>query len=183
MLHPLHKIGIGCVVLALTALAWWYSADGSTWDAPPAIHVDDVSWAALPLVMEDETVKSPAAISSAGNTGSPRADQMVFFVYRPHDCYTNREAMDRWHELAASHAQVQAINVLKERGATPARRYLSEFATPYPTRLDTTEWFNHTLGVDRTPAVVLVSEDETPRVVSPSEQRSDNDRRRLLDVS
>ncbi|MES3629707.1 MAG: hypothetical protein PPP56_06030, partial [Longimonas sp.] len=64
-----------------TALAWWYSADGSTWDAPPAIHVDDVSWAALPIVMEDETVKSPAAISSAGHTGTSGADQMVFFVY------------------------------------------------------------------------------------------------------
>ena len=108
---------------------------------------------------------------------------MVFFVYRPHDCYTNREAMDSWHKLAASHEQVQAINVFKERGATPARRYLSEFATPYPTRIDTTEWFNHTLGVDRTPAVVLISEDEKPRIISPSEQRSDTDRRRLLDVS
>lgn len=183
MLHPLHKVGIGCAVLALTALAWWCTADGSSRDAPPAIHVDDISWAALPIIMEDKTVKSPAAISFAGNTGSPRADQMVFFVYRPHDCYTNRAAMDRWHELAALDEQVQAINVLKERGATPARRYLSEFATPYPTRIDTTEWFNHTLGVDSTPAVVLVSEDEKPRVISPSEQRSNSDRRQLLDAS
>ena len=183
MLHPLHKVGIGCAVLALTALAWWCTVDGSTWDTPPAIHVDDISWAALPIIMEDETVKSPAAISSAGNTGSPRAEQIIFFVYRPHDCYTNRAAMNSWHELAALDEQVHAINVLKERGMTSARRYLSEFATPYPTRLDTSEWFNHTFGVDRTPAVVLVSEDETPRVVSPSEQRSDTDRHQLLDVS
>ena len=128
--------------------------------------------------MKEEQVQRPTRRAVDG-----AVDQVMFFVYRPHDCYRNRAAMEGWHRVAASFEQVEAVNVLKERGATPARRYLSEFATPYPTRLDTTEWFNHTLGVESTPAVVLVSEDEKPRIISPSEQRSDNDRRRLLDVS
>ena len=176
MLRPLHKVGLGCFVLAVTFGLWWYTGHGA--GASPTVQLADVSWNALPLVMKDEQVQRPTDTAIADGI-----EHAVFFVYRPHDCYRNRAAMDGWHRVAASLEQVEAVNVLKERGATPARRYLSEFATPYPTRLDTTEWFNHTLGVDSTPAVVLVSEDEKPRIISPSEQRSDNDRRRLLDVS
>ena len=62
-----------------------------------------------------------------------------------------------------------------------ARRYLSEFDTPYPTRLDSTGWFRGELELIDTPAVVLFAEDRPGHVIYPTQSAlSDADLDRAL---
>lgn len=152
------KFGVGTLVLLATLAFWW------TTDDPPAEHSNlwhsEIEWASFPVVQTgDDTRRQKARRTENGH---------VLFIYSPHQCYSNRGAMDGWHRAARQTEGVTAANVLLERGRQSARRYLSVFSTPYRTRLDSIGWFRETLDLSTTPAVVLLSAEGTRDILYPT---------------
>lgn len=172
MRSALVKVGVGLAALLASLVLWWTVEQNAYGDH--TLAPTDVPWDDFPVVLggEEDVPVASAEDSVAG---------MVIFVYGPHDCYTNREAMDSWHAAAAQVETVESLNVLLERGPTAARRYLSEFTTPYPTRLDATGWFRSELELIDTPAVVLLAEDGIGHVIYPTQSAlTDIDRQRYI---
>jgi hypothetical protein len=158
MQRIVFKFGIGAVVL-LASFAFWWTAEGPSARATD-LSTSDIEWASFPVVRTGDV----AGRQQARHTGSAR----VLFVYSPHQCYSNRDAMDSWHQAARQTEGVTAANVLLERGRQSAQRYLSVFPTPYQTRLDSTGWFRKTLNPITTPAVVLLSDEGTRDIFYPT---------------
>jgi len=158
MQRILIKFGVGAGVLLASLAFWWTTEDAST--AYTALSPSDVEWATFPVVHTGDA----AGRQKARRTGNAH----VLFVYSPHQCYSNRDAMDGWHRAARQTEGATAANVLLERGRQSARRYLSVFSTPYRTRLDSTGWFRKTFDLSTTPAVVLLSGEGTKDVFYPA---------------
>jgi len=163
------RFGVGAVVL-LASFAFWWTAEGPSARATD-LSASDIEWASFPVLQPEKGVKE----HETDRTESPN----VLFVYSPHQCYSNRDAMDGWHRAARRTEGVRAVNVLRERGRLSAQRYLGTFSTPYRTRLDSTGWFRNTFDLAATPAVLLLSDAGTTEVFYPtSSPLSDAERRR-----
>ena len=158
MLRAVLKFGISFAVLAISTALWWSAENEPAGQSDLA--ASKVEWDEFPVLLEGENIESSPA---TGRTG----DAAVVFVYSPHQCYSNRNAMDGWHRAARQVEGVQAVNVLQDRGRLSARRYLNTFSTPYRTRLDSTGWFRNAFDLGTTPAVVLVSNDGTKGIFYP----------------
>ena len=152
------KFSVGAAVLLAGFTFWWATED------PSAEYTDlspsEIEWTIFPVVQTGDDFGQ----QDARRTVNTR----VFFVYSPHQCYSNRDAMDGWHRAARQTEGANAINVLLERDHQSARRYLSVFSTPYQTRLDSTGWFRNTFGLSTTPAVVILSNEGTKNIFYPT---------------
>ncbi len=169
MKHVVLKFGLGVVVLLTSAVLWWGSDNESTND--PNISPSEIAWERFPVLLQGE-----------GHTSTQlprRAEEAVaVFVYSPHQCYSNRNAMDGWHRAARRVEGVRAVNVLQDRSRQSARRYLNVFSTPYRTRLDSTGWFRSAFDLDTTPAIALLSSDGTKAVFYPTVSSLSDEKRR-----
>lgn len=163
------KFGSGTVVLLVSLVFWWTTEDPSP--EYTGISPSEIEWAAFPVLQTGDDARSQRL---------PRKGRAkVLFIYSPHQCYSNRNAMDGWHRAARQVEEVQAANVLLERGRLSAQRYLNAFSTPYRTRLDSTGWFRNTLDLSTTPAVVLLSVDGPEDIFYPTDSPlSDEQRQR-----
>lgn len=152
------KFGVGAVVLLASFAFWWTIEDPSV--TSTNLSASDIEWASFPVVHTGDV----GGRQQVRRTRSAH----VLFVYSPHQCYSNRDAMDGWHRAARRTEGVTAANVLLERGRQSAQRYLSVFSTPYRTRLDSVGWFRKMLDLSTTPAVVLLSDEGTKDVFYPT---------------
>lgn len=169
MQGAIFKFGGGTVVLLASLVFWWTTEEPSA--DYTGISSSEIEWAAFPVLQTGNYARSQKVHRTR------RAK--VLFVYSPHQCYSNRNAMDGWHRAPHQVEEVQAANVLLERGRLSAQRYLNAFSTPYRTRLDSTGWFRNTLDLSTTPAVVLVSDDGPEDIFYPTDSAlSDEQRQR-----
>lgn len=156
MLSNRAKLLTGIVALFISGILWW-SGENPGGQSPFQGTLSDISWEYFPLISGE--------LSSMGES-----DAWVVFVYSPHECYPNMEAMQSWHRQAQAVEGLRAVNVLIERGQLSARRYLSVYPTPFPTRLDSTGWFQAHFDLIQTPAVLLLSRDRPAQVIYPAQQ-------------
>lgn len=166
------KVVVGCFALLLSLILLWVAErnyHGDYYLAPSSMK-----WSAFPVLITRRNSSHSAALNNDDNT-------MVAFIYGPHDCYPNREAMDGWHKAAAIVETAHSFNILTERSATSAERYLSVFPTPYRTRLDSSGWFQDKFELEDTPAVILFSERRPSQVIYPTRSALNNfDRQHIV---
>lgn len=87
------KVIVGCFALLASLILFWVAERNHHGDYHLA--PSNMKWDAFPVLLTGNDSSPSATLDNDENT-------IVAFIYGPHDCYPNREAMDGWHEAVAT---------------------------------------------------------------------------------